>query len=475
MLLLSLALFFSVASQPEKNIGLKVAFTTPTPDPETGPDVEQEVVKIDLVKPSESALDMTAEDASTDLTNELANLSNNTPTPVLEQETSNVDSNRNPSVIGNLPTLPTGGGLEGRGVQSRSKLAAARGGTAGSEAAVEEGLAWIINHQRADGSWRLQHNCPQCNGQCRNEGKMRSPTAATGLALMSLLGAGYTHQAGPYQEQVRAGLSFLIKSMFVDKKGGSLILKGGGKADMYAQAIATIALAECFAMTGDQSLLEPVALAQQFIESVQDDRTGSWGYVPGTAGDLTITSWQIAALKSCKMAGLKYDPEVWDKAESFVDSTTDTAGLFGYQDVPPTKKRLLKLLKYNLPTTTAIGTLAKMYMGAPLESPELGRATGYVADSGVSKTDIYFNYYATQVMRHRGGPEWKIWNAEMRDHLINSQDQSSMHSRGSWYFPDKNGQMGGRLYTTAMAVMTLEVYYRYLPLYGEKSLIDDEL
>ena len=63
----------------------------------------------------------------------------------------------------------------------------------------------------------------------------------------------------------------------------------------------------------------------------------------------------------------------------------------------------------------------------------------------------------------------------MREHLIDTQDQSRGHARGSWYFPDKHGQVGGRLYTTAMAVMTLEIYYRYLPLYGEASLTNEEV
>ena len=117
----------------------------------------------------------------------------------------------------------------------------------------------------------------------------------------------------------------------------------------------------------------------------------------------------------------------------------------------------------------------QMYMGAPLESPTLANGVNYLANEGVSQTDIYFNYYATQVFRHYGGEDWKQWNSVVREHLIDTQDHSKSHARGSWYFPDKHGQVGGRLYTTAMAVMTLEVYYRYLPLYGEASLTDDEV
>jgi len=93
-----------------------------------------------------------------------------------------------------------------------------------------------------------------CQGDCRNPGKIESPTAATGLALMAMLGAGYTHQAGPYQEKVQAGLDYLQSKMRVGPRGGNLTISGGGKANMYAQAIATIALSEAWAMTGDPAL-----------------------------------------------------------------------------------------------------------------------------------------------------------------------------------------------------------------------------
>ena len=116
-----------------------------------------------------------------------------------------------------------------------------------------------------------------------------------------------------------------------------------------------------------------------------------------------------------------------------------------------------------------------MYMGATLERGSIENGIIYLAKEGVSKTDIYFDYYATQVFRHYGGQEWKQWNAVMREHLVDTQDQSNSHTRGSWYFPDKHGEVGGRLYTTAMAVMTLEIYYRFLPLYGEASLVDEEV
>ena len=243
---------------------------------------------------------------------------------------------------------------------------------------------------------------------------------------------------------------------------------------MYAQAIATIALSEAYAMTRDPALEQPVREAQKYICTAQNEFNGSWGYQAGQAGDVTITTWQITALKSCKLAGIPVDPEVWDKARKFVESTGDTSGLFGYKK-PVNLKLSARKRDYQVQTTTAAGSLAQMYMGAPLETASLHNGINYLTGEGVSKTDVYFNYYATQVFRHFGGEDWKQWNSVVREHLVSTQDHSSSHARGSWYFPDKHGEIGGRLYTTAMAIMTLEVYYRYLPLYGEASLTDEEI
>ena len=88
---------------------------------------------------------------------------------------------------------------------------------------------------------------------------------------------------------------------------------------------------------------------------------------------------------------------------------------------------------------------------------------------GPSKTNIYFDYYATLVLHHYGGERWDEWNAPMRDFLIKSQS-TKRHETGSWHFRDKHGNVGGRLYSTAMAIMILEVYYRYLPLYDAPAV-----
>ena len=474
-LILVLLFFLSVASKEEPSIGIEATFFSTPIELDSKPEETPDKIKIEveIEKEVQSTLQATAEDTSTDTVNEMANQVQQLPSPTLATESKPISVDAKPHDVGSLPTRPTGGGLQGRNANNRAKLAGSRGGTKGSEIAVERGLRWIAQHQRPDGSWRFFHNVNACQGDCRNPGKIESPTAATGLALMSMLGAGYTHQAGPYQREVQAGLDYLRSIMRVGLRGGNLTISGGGKANMYAQAIATIALSEAWALTGDPALEQPVREAQKYICSAQNEFNGSWGYQPGQAGDLTITGWQITALKSCKLAGIHVDQNVWDKAKQFVESTTDTSGKFGYKR-PVNHKLPARKRDYRLKTTTAVGTLIQMHMGATLENETINNSIAFLANEGISETDIYFDYYATQIFHHYGGQEWKEWNAAMRDHLVDTQG-SDGHSRGSWYFPDKHGEVGGRLYTTAMAVMTLEVYYRFLPLYGEASLVDEEV
>ena len=71
-------------------------------------------------------------------------------------------------------------------------------------------------------------------------------------------------------------------------------------------------------------------------------------------------------------------------------------------------------------------------------------------------------------MHNVPGPQWDDWNRQMRRILIESQEKTGC-AAGSWDpnkpDPDPWGNQGGRLMVTSLSCLTLEVYYRYLPLY----------
>jgi len=346
--------------------------------------------------------------------------------------------------------------LAGRGRDARAAMARTGGGTPQSEGAVERGLKWLRAHQREDGSWHFNHHKSSCQGLCGNPGSEASTTAATAMVLLPFLGAGYTHTQGQYQDVVRQGIYYLMKRTMVTPHGNDL-----QDGTMYAQGLATIALCEAYAMTKDPDLKDLAQGAIDFICYAQDRNGGGWRYTPGEPGDTTVTGWQLMGLKSGQMAGLHVPRPTIYLVHRFLDGVESHSGAqYGYMDPQPRR------------ATTAIGLLCRMYTGWRRDHPVLPRGVALLDEWGPSETNMYFNYYATQVMHHWHGPEWERWNPKMRDYLIGTQAGAG-HEAGSWYFPDRHGDKGGRLYNTAMAVMILEVYYRYMPLYRQQAVADE--
>jgi hypothetical protein len=347
---------------------------------------------------------------------------------------------------------PVGGGLEGRTPGNRARLAGEGDPTGRGELAVERGLRWLAAYQRKDGSWNFDHNKGRQSGFCSNPGTVASTTAATAIALAPFLGAGYTHRYGDYQETVRKGLYYLQSRARLTPHGVDL-----QEGTMYAQGLSAIVLCEAYAMTGDESLEEVAQQALDFIDYAQNKRDGGWRYTPGEPGDTTVTGWQLMALKSGEMAGLRVRSPTVGLASSFLNRVSCEDGArYGYMDSTPRN------------TTTAIGLLCRMYTGWRRSEPGLRIGVEYLSEWGPSDDNMYFNYYAAQVLRHWGGPEWEKWNPKMRDYLIATQSDRG-HESGSWHFSGGHGDTGGRLYNTAMAVMILEVYYRYMPLYRQRA------
>ncbi len=205
-----------------------------------------------------------------------------------------------------------------------------RGGSAESEAAVELALEWLANHQKPNGSWSLVHMRRDCDATCTHPGspEMYEP-AATGLALLAFLGAGYTHRDGKYQEVVNRGIYFLLQIMQQTDRGGSFLFNS--PQGMYNQGIATFALCEAYQLSEDNALKEPAQQAIMFICNAQNDQ-GGWGYLPRRPGDLTLTGWQTMALKSADAAGLYIPAQCIVRIDDFLDSQADKSkSFYGYQ------------------------------------------------------------------------------------------------------------------------------------------------
>lgn len=351
--------------------------------------------------------------------------------------------------------------LTGRSKETKRDLLRKFGGSDATEKAVSMALKWLAEHQnKQNGSWTLAHG-PDNPGS-----RQSSFNAATGMALMCFLGAGQTHMEGEYKEVVFGGLSFLIKNMKFQKGLGSWYVGSGGKGldDMYAHGIATIALCEAYGMTRDPALVEAAQSGINFLDYAQNPTTGGWHYSPKGLGDTSVVGWQMMALKSAAMSGLTIDLDVVRRANLFLDAMSWEEGTSYHYSFDSVAKKA----KYNA-SCTACALLCRMYSGMKKDHPTVKAIVAKFDKAGPSRTGTYYNYYATQVMKQYGGPEWDRWNVRMRDQLIGLQSQSGP-STGSWYWEDGHSTASaGRFYTTCMATMILEVYYRYLPIYAEQG------
>ena len=326
--------------------------------------------------------------------------------------------------------------------------------------AVDRALKWFINHQMPDGGWSFDlKNCPSCQGKCSHGGSSgQDRCAATAMALLPFYGRGYTHKDGPYKQQLEAGIAFLAG---LSVRGQGQCYSGGGS--LYSQGLAGIALSEAYAMTQDGRLQAPAQMALYFIEQAQDPVGGGWRYQPKQPGDTSAVGWQLMALKSGNMAYLNVTAGTIKNAIKFLDSVEDDSGAYyGYTG------------RGRGHGTTAVGLLCRMYLGWKKDNPALQRGVEFLAKTGPSK-DLYFSYYATQIMHHIEGDAWQAWNAKMKKMLLESQAKEG-HEAGSWFKGVESGHgahSAGRLYCTSLATMMLEVYYRHLPIYRNQAM-DEE-
>ena len=319
------------------------------------------------------------------------------------------------------PVAKITGELGGRSRAGRSALVARYGGNAASESAVRAGLEWLSRHQNADnGSWSFDHVHAGCQGSCSQAGSLKkSHMGATAMALLSMMGSGETHFVGNYREQVYKGFDYLLTYAKPTPNGLDLRGVAEGNTGMYIQGLATMALCEAVVMSemalkqrsrssraktrNKEGVDRKVAtaslkrlraasqLALNFIMRAQDPGNGGWRYQPRKGGDTSVLGWQVMALKSGQMARMQILPDTIRKASYYLDSVQiDGGAAYGYTG--PQRKV----------STTAVGLLSRMYIGWGRKEPALEAGVKLLAATGPSRNDMYYNYYATQVLHHWG-------------------------------------------------------------------------
>ncbi len=353
----------------------------------------------------------------------------------------------------------------------RTPISGAGGPT--TEPSIELGLQFLSRFQKGDGRWILEEFDRDAD---LHSHQMRSDTAATGLALLAFQGAGYNHREFKYAASMSRAIDWLIEHQESD---GCLYVpmdeKSNGTCQLYSHGIATLALTEAYGMTQDSRLQEPCQRALDYIAKTQDPKRGGWRYYADLGrrqSDTSVTGWMMMAMQSGRLAGFQTPKETWDRIGDWLDLARDSRveGKFRYNPYAPDDREYQREVS---PAITGVGVLMRLYSGWNRDDERVQVAADYLLEAMPNQDssferDTYHWYYATQVLRHIGGRRWEEWNLTLHPLLVESQIKTSEFA-GSWDpyspVPDRWGHVGGRLYVTAMNLLSLEVDYRLLPLY----------
>ncbi|MDX1563971.1 MAG: hypothetical protein R3236_01140, partial [Phycisphaeraceae bacterium] len=318
------------------------------------------------------------------------------------------------------------------------------GGSDETERAIGLALDWFTDHQEPDGHWDM----------AKHGGKGEYNTAGTGFALLCYYGWGIKHgDESKHAKAVSRAIDWLLKQQ---KDDGDL---RGAKSShgMYCHGIAAIALCEAYGLTKDPKLKEPAERAIEFIVNAQH-KAGGWRYKPGQSGDLSVTGWQYMALHSARMAEIQVDESVFEKTRQFIDSVSGgkQGGLYGYTGPAKGRKAM-----------TATGMFLRQLDLTPPTDPKQQESARFIKANMLKagKVDFYYDYYATLSLYQHQGPVWRQWNDNLKEVYVALQKKTGSQ-KGSWEPKGAHMKAGGRVVSTALAVLSLEVYYRLLPMYG---------
>jgi len=379
-----------------------------------------------------------------------------------------------------------------RSEDARRKHLQEFGGNVDTENAVEAGLIWIAQHQQPDGSWdRFEFGrlCPP-NSRCGGKSILRTrpslDAGMTGLCLLAFLGAGYTDRIGPHQRTVAAAVNALLAMQ--EPHGG---FSADDAMAGYNDSVATLALAEYLSMTRDERIPPVLHAAIARIMSAQQEQ-GGWDYGPrpdSGRNDTSITAWAVQALVACRAAGIEFPSRPLVRAALHFDRATQEDGRTWYADAGTgfmiDDQKNEPAYRFGS-AMTAAALACEQLLGWSPDSPMIARqralllaerpsAAALMSRKTPNFHDHYYWYYGTIGLFQTGREPWQRWNSSLRDAMLPLQmrDKTAAgkqkHGFGSWAPYGEGwgrwGRMGGRVYSTAISVLTLEIYYRHAPAY----------
>ena len=316
------------------------------------------------------------------------------------------------------------------------------------ELAVQRGVEFLMSRQQPSGAIA---------------GGNRYAVAHTALSIMSMLGVGHLPtDPTPQGESLRNAIAFVVREEFQEPNGYF------GDADgsrMYGHGIVTLMLSEVLGMTGDDDVdalvrrrLEDgidLILRSQQVQKYDERFRGGWRYAPGARdADLSITVWQVMALRSAKAAGVEVPDAAIEEAvaylkRSFKQDPRSPGGVFSYQPGNASAGY----------SQTAAGLLALQVCGE-YDAAEVDAAARWLLARPLNPRERWFfygTYYYAQGMDQRRGEFAEAAKQRVPEVLLPMQRDD-----GSWR---GTGQAADQIYATNMALLSLSVRYHYLPIY----------
>ncbi len=363
---------------------------------------------------------------------------------------------------------------------ARGQMLSNHGGNSATERAVMRALRWLKVHQNSNGSWN------DTAGAAKDPHKglySKAKAAFTAMALLTYLAHGETPTADEFGPTVEKAIKFLVQDQTYNGR-----FKSRDTHD-YTHPIAAYALCEAYGLTKIPMLKDAASKAIDFIIKGQHS-SGGWDYncKQSKRDDTSYMGWCAQALKAAKMAGV-YEDEgalkgALKKAVKGFQKNSNSGGGFGYVSPDP-------------PTgLTGVGILCMQLLGATQYS-EVHKGLAWLDKNAafdweakgspmLSKSVIYYTYYITQAKFQRGGATWKIWNKQFSSALVKNQviisakesgyedTKGKPQDIGYWDSPSKMEHTGGRVGTTCLCALQLQVYYRYLPTFQAPKKPDEE-
>jgi len=313
--------------------------------------------------------------------------------------------------------------------------------TPDAEAAIQKGLAMLGRTQSREGSWRTQ------------QGGGAYPTAMTALAGTAFLAGGNTPVEGAYAANVRRAVDYLVAN---SNSNGLIARVDEEQSSMHGHGFAMLFLAEAYGMDRDtsrQTKIRKVLEKAVHLTGQSQSAAGGWLYQPNSGGDEgSVTVTQIQGLRACRDAGIKVPKSIIEKACKYIAASANADGGISYRVGMPGSR----------PPITA-AAVATLYNAGQYEDPVALKALEYVKKmikgGGAARFggghEFYALLYTGQAMYLSSDENWKDYFPSARDHLIKSQTAG-----GGW-----NGDGMGEVYGTAIALITLQLPYGYVPIY----------